>query len=130
VKTQQSNNREVVILSFILTRIRVSARPLVGIAGVRANCFSLGFISRTNYHWRVSLANASFFRILEGFGPAQGRWWVVAARVELPQCDLPNLWRPRPDQFFHIDAMPYLGTGKLDLRKAREIAAARSAEHG
>jgi len=49
---------------------------------------------------------------------------------KLAQCDLPNLWKPRPDQFFHIDALPYLGTGKLDLRKAREIAAARSAEHG
>ena len=49
---------------------------------------------------------------------------------KLAQCDLPNLWKPRPDQFFHIDAMPFLGTGKLDLRKAREIAAARSAEHG
>jgi acyl-[acyl-carrier-protein]-phospholipid O-acyltransferase/long-chain-fatty-acid--[acyl-carrier-protein] ligase len=37
--------------------------------------------------------------------------------------DLPNLWKPRPDQFFHIDAIPYLGTGKLDLRKVRETAA-------
>ena len=36
----------------------------------------------------------------------------------------------RPDQFFHIDALPYLGTGKLDLRKARELAAARSAGQG
>ena len=36
--------------------------------------------------------------------------------------------RRRLDQFFHIDALPYLGTGKLDLRKAREMAAERSAE--
>jgi len=36
--------------------------------------------------------------------------------------DLPNLWKPRPDQFFRIDALPRLGTGKLDLRKMREIA--------
>jgi acyl-[acyl-carrier-protein]-phospholipid O-acyltransferase/long-chain-fatty-acid--[acyl-carrier-protein] ligase len=49
---------------------------------------------------------------------------------KLAQYDLPNLWKPRPDQFFHLDALPYLGTGKLDLRKVREIAAARSAEHG
>jgi len=47
---------------------------------------------------------------------------------KLAQSDLPNLWKPRPDQFFHIDALPYLGTGKLDLRKVREIAAARTAE--
>ena len=37
-------------------------------------------------------------------------------------CDLPNLWKPRADQFFHVDAFPYLGTGKLDLRKMRELA--------
>jgi acyl-[acyl-carrier-protein]-phospholipid O-acyltransferase / long-chain-fatty-acid--[acyl-carrier-protein] ligase len=49
---------------------------------------------------------------------------------KLAQCDLANLWKPRADQFFHIDALPYLGTGKLDLRKARELAAARSAEQG
>ncbi|HOX56831.1 MAG TPA: acyl-[ACP]--phospholipid O-acyltransferase [Candidatus Paceibacterota bacterium] len=45
---------------------------------------------------------------------------------KLAQCDLPNLWKPRPDQFFHLDALPYLGTGKVDLRKARDFAAARS----
>jgi acyl-[acyl-carrier-protein]-phospholipid O-acyltransferase/long-chain-fatty-acid--[acyl-carrier-protein] ligase len=36
--------------------------------------------------------------------------------------DLPNLWKPRSDQFFHIDKLPYLGTGKLDLRMVREMA--------
>jgi acyl-[acyl-carrier-protein]-phospholipid O-acyltransferase / long-chain-fatty-acid--[acyl-carrier-protein] ligase len=41
---------------------------------------------------------------------------------KLAASDLPNLWKPRPDQFFHIDALPYLGTGKLDLRKVREMA--------
>jgi len=45
---------------------------------------------------------------------------------KLAQCDLPNLWKPRADQFFQIEALPYLGTGKLDLRKAREIALERS----
>ena len=30
--------------------------------------------------------------------------------------DLPNLFLPKRDQFFKIDAMPILGTGKLDLR--------------
>jgi len=45
---------------------------------------------------------------------------------KLAQCDLPNLWKPRPDQFFHLDALPYLGTGKLDLRKARAIATTKT----
>lgn len=42
---------------------------------------------------------------------------------KLGDCDLPNLWKPRADQFFRVEAFPYLGTGKLDLRRARELAA-------
>ena len=41
---------------------------------------------------------------------------------KLSQSDLPNLWIPRPNQFFRIEALPTLGTGKLDLRRARELA--------
>lgn len=41
---------------------------------------------------------------------------------KLQRADLPNLWKPRPDQFIRIDALPYLGSGKLDLRKVRELA--------
>ncbi len=37
-------------------------------------------------------------------------------------CDLPALWKPKAGQFFHIDAIPYLGTGKLDLRRLKELA--------
>jgi acyl-[acyl-carrier-protein]-phospholipid O-acyltransferase / long-chain-fatty-acid--[acyl-carrier-protein] ligase len=40
----------------------------------------------------------------------------------LAKSDLPALWRPRPDQFQRVEKLPYLGTGKLDLRKARELA--------
>jgi acyl-[acyl-carrier-protein]-phospholipid O-acyltransferase/long-chain-fatty-acid--[acyl-carrier-protein] ligase len=63
--------------------------------------------------------------VLHKLSPAQLRTCLE----KLAQCDLPNLWKPRADQFFHIDALPYLGTGKLDLRKARELAAERSTEH-
>jgi acyl-[acyl-carrier-protein]-phospholipid O-acyltransferase/long-chain-fatty-acid--[acyl-carrier-protein] ligase len=42
--------------------------------------------------------------------------------AQLNQSDLPPLWRPRPDQFLHVDALPYLGTGKLDLRRTKELA--------
>ena len=45
---------------------------------------------------------------------------------QLAESDLPALWRPRKDQFFRVDALPYLGTGKLDLRalktRANEVA--------
>ncbi|HEV2206161.1 MAG TPA: AMP-binding protein, partial [Candidatus Acidoferrales bacterium] len=40
----------------------------------------------------------------------------------LPEAGLPNLWTPRANQFFHVDELPHLGTGKLDLRRIRELA--------
>jgi acyl-[acyl-carrier-protein]-phospholipid O-acyltransferase/long-chain-fatty-acid--[acyl-carrier-protein] ligase len=51
---------------------------------------------------------------------------------KLAQCDLPNLWKPRADQFFRMENFPLLGTGKLDLRKVKELAQTFSAtdEHG
>ncbi len=46
---------------------------------------------------------------------------------QLPQAALPPLWKPRPNDFVHIDALPYLGTGKLDLQKLKQLAAASAA---
>jgi acyl-[acyl-carrier-protein]-phospholipid O-acyltransferase / long-chain-fatty-acid--[acyl-carrier-protein] ligase len=36
--------------------------------------------------------------------------------------DLPKLWIPAKENFFKIDAIPYLGTGKLDLTALRTLA--------
>jgi acyl-[acyl-carrier-protein]-phospholipid O-acyltransferase/long-chain-fatty-acid--[acyl-carrier-protein] ligase len=47
--------------------------------------------------------------------------------AQLAKSELPALWKPRPDQFVHVDALPYLGTGKLDLRRLKEIAVGASA---
>jgi acyl-[acyl-carrier-protein]-phospholipid O-acyltransferase/long-chain-fatty-acid--[acyl-carrier-protein] ligase len=41
---------------------------------------------------------------------------------------LPALFVPRVSQFLHVDALPILGTGKLDLRRVREIALAQHAD--
>jgi len=38
------------------------------------------------------------------------------------KADLPALWKPRADNFVRIETLPYLGTGKLDLRRLRELA--------
>src|SRR6185312_698558 len=43
---------------------------------------------------------------------------------KLAQSDMPALWKPKPNQFVHTDALPLLGTGKLDLRGVKTIAAA------
>ena len=43
----------------------------------------------------------------------------------LHQHDLPNLWIPDRDSFIEIDEIPILGTGKLDLRRLKELAGSR-----
>jgi acyl-[acyl-carrier-protein]-phospholipid O-acyltransferase / long-chain-fatty-acid--[acyl-carrier-protein] ligase len=47
--------------------------------------------------------------------------------VQLGKAEFPALGKPRPDQFVHVEALPYLGTGKLDLRRLKEIAVKASA---
>jgi acyl-[acyl-carrier-protein]-phospholipid O-acyltransferase / long-chain-fatty-acid--[acyl-carrier-protein] ligase len=46
----------------------------------------------------------------------------------LSQLPLPNLWIPKASQFYRIERMPLLGTGKLDLRRLNELAAQLSVE--
>lgn len=42
----------------------------------------------------------------------------------LNQCDeFPKLWIPDPDDFVQVEGLPVLGTGKLDLREIRRVAA-------
>jgi acyl-[acyl-carrier-protein]-phospholipid O-acyltransferase/long-chain-fatty-acid--[acyl-carrier-protein] ligase len=46
-----------------------------------------------------------------------------AAMIEhLNAAGLPALWIPKPNQFFLVDAIPTLGTGKTDLRKSTDLA--------
>jgi acyl-[acyl-carrier-protein]-phospholipid O-acyltransferase/long-chain-fatty-acid--[acyl-carrier-protein] ligase len=40
----------------------------------------------------------------------------------LHHAGLPALWIPKPNQFFEVEAIPTLGTGKTDLRKSAELA--------
>jgi acyl-[acyl-carrier-protein]-phospholipid O-acyltransferase/long-chain-fatty-acid--[acyl-carrier-protein] ligase len=41
---------------------------------------------------------------------------------QLPQLGLPNLWLPRPNQFFRVNQLPRLASGKMDLRAIRQLA--------
>ncbi len=36
--------------------------------------------------------------------------------------DIPNLWKPKRDNYIQIEKIPTLGTGKLDLKAIKEIA--------
>jgi len=56
--------------------------------------------------------------VLHTLAPEQ----LKATLEKLPQIGLPNLWIPRPNQFFHVEELPHLGTGKLDLRQIRALA--------
>ncbi len=40
--------------------------------------------------------------------------------------DLPRLWIPKRDNLYLIDAIPTLGTGKIDLRAVKALAAAKT----
>jgi acyl-[acyl-carrier-protein]-phospholipid O-acyltransferase / long-chain-fatty-acid--[acyl-carrier-protein] ligase len=48
---------------------------------------------------------------------------LPALLEQLAACDLPNLWKPKADAFYRVENFPVLGTGKLDLRGAKELAA-------
>jgi acyl-[acyl-carrier-protein]-phospholipid O-acyltransferase/long-chain-fatty-acid--[acyl-carrier-protein] ligase len=48
---------------------------------------------------------------------------LAAGLERFAGCDLPNLWKPKADAFFHVDNFPLLGTGKLDLRAVKDLAA-------
>src|SRR6202012_5244171 len=48
---------------------------------------------------------------------------LAACLEKLAASDLPNLWKPKADAFYHVDNFPMLGTGKLDLRAVKELAA-------
>jgi len=47
---------------------------------------------------------------------------LAACLEKLTACDLPNLWKPKTDAFVRVENFPLLGTGKLDLRKVKEMA--------
>jgi acyl-[acyl-carrier-protein]-phospholipid O-acyltransferase/long-chain-fatty-acid--[acyl-carrier-protein] ligase len=43
----------------------------------------------------------------------------------LSEAGLPNLWIPSTDSFFEVEAIPILGTGKLDLQGVKRLATER-----
>jgi acyl-[acyl-carrier-protein]-phospholipid O-acyltransferase / long-chain-fatty-acid--[acyl-carrier-protein] ligase len=45
---------------------------------------------------------------------------------QLNGCGLPNLWVPAQRDFYEIPEMPVLGTGKVDLKKVKQLAVERA----
>jgi acyl-[acyl-carrier-protein]-phospholipid O-acyltransferase/long-chain-fatty-acid--[acyl-carrier-protein] ligase len=42
--------------------------------------------------------------------------------AKLGEASMPNLWKPKRDQFISVPELPYLGSGKLDLKGLQQIA--------
>ncbi|MEX2027510.1 MAG: acyl-[ACP]--phospholipid O-acyltransferase, partial [Pirellulaceae bacterium] len=53
---------------------------------------------------------------------------VDELRKGLSAAGLPNLFIPSADSFLEVDAIPILGTGKLDLRALKKLATEKVAE--
>ena len=53
---------------------------------------------------------------------------LTAVLEKLSQCDLPALWKPKANQFVHVDSIPTLGTGKMDLREIKALATSLAAD--
>lgn len=47
---------------------------------------------------------------------------IEEVHKKLGETDLPKLWIPARENFFSLEAIPYLGTGKLDLAALRKLA--------
>lgn len=45
---------------------------------------------------------------------------------QLSRSELPKLWVPKREDLHIVEAIPTLGTGKVDLRVVRQVAAERS----
>jgi acyl-[acyl-carrier-protein]-phospholipid O-acyltransferase/long-chain-fatty-acid--[acyl-carrier-protein] ligase len=41
---------------------------------------------------------------------------------KLSRSDLPNLWIPKKDNIYHVDSIPLLGSGKVDLKTIKRLA--------
>jgi acyl-[acyl-carrier-protein]-phospholipid O-acyltransferase/long-chain-fatty-acid--[acyl-carrier-protein] ligase len=41
----------------------------------------------------------------------------------MKEAGVPNLWLPARGSFYKVEAIPLLGTGKLDLKAVNELAA-------
>lgn len=47
-------------------------------------------------------------------------------KLILDNADIPNLWKPGHDAYYQIDEIPVLGSGKIDLKALKQIAAQKS----
>lgn len=47
---------------------------------------------------------------------------LAQLKQRVNESDLPNLWRPRANDYFHLEEIPVLGTGKIDIQAVKNKA--------
>jgi acyl-[acyl-carrier-protein]-phospholipid O-acyltransferase/long-chain-fatty-acid--[acyl-carrier-protein] ligase len=47
---------------------------------------------------------------------------VDALHQIISESDLPNLWKPKKDNYVRLESVPTLGSGKLDLKRMKDLA--------
>lgn len=59
-------------------------------------------------------------------------WWFIPGATDagtlqrhLAESALPNLCKPARECYLEVESLPTLGTGKLDLKRLKELALAR-----
>ena len=55
---------------------------------------------------------------------------IDEVRARMAEGGLPNLWIPRQENFFPVERIPLLGSGKTDLKAVRQLAADLFARRG
>ena len=72
--------------------------------------------------WRYRATGSFAVEASPGAGVAPETLWE-----RLCQTDLPKLWIPKRESLLAIEAIPTLGTGKIDLRRVKQLALERAA---
>jgi hypothetical protein len=85
------------------------------------------FYKTTGIHWLAKLMGA--IPIGGDDPPRKMVESLREAQARLRDSTLPRLWLPRKENFFPVDSLPILGSGKLDLKKVKETAKRLAGTH-
>ena len=88
---------------------------IMGVAGVDENRVAVTGIPDPKHGERLCVLYTDL-----GISPAQVQHQLTAG-------PLPKVWIPSPRDFIHVDEIPITSTGKVDLRKLKEIALSHGA---
>jgi acyl-[acyl-carrier-protein]-phospholipid O-acyltransferase / long-chain-fatty-acid--[acyl-carrier-protein] ligase len=83
---------------------------IVGVTGVDENCVAVTGVPDPKHGERLFVLYTDL-----GMTPAE-------VQKRLTDGPLPKVWIPSPRDFIHVDEIPITPTGKVDLRRLKDIA--------